>query len=876
MMHTLQFVGGGTVKDLKYLRFFLFPTLFLFSRCYCNAKSALKFHYSVFIMSLLPGPRLSGIINQGSTCYLSSVIQMLFHIPRFRWMILSVDNEDELILALKWLFTDLQNGEENISTADLTAAFGWGGDEVSSPHDAHELIQLLFDRIEKQLKGNKKWEKFIQQYFCGTFVYRSQDKNEGYVSDRLETFYDLEVVVKDCNCLRDSIKSLISTEKIEGVKVDIKPGVKKVLNIDRSLLIYDLPPVLMVHPKRVTFDTETYELCTINTRWEFNEEMSLEDILSTHQLHLDKESREVNKSRMKRVDSCEYVLHSILIHSGSMKMGHYYTFVKLGKEWVCFNDEQVSYVSPLAVFKSAFGAQSAKSYGSERASVMIYINKSCLDDVLSEQNMPIVKPMKPIKKCAVDFFASGICGEGFAEVDNHPRTSRQMRSQYTVEELYGAVAATLQKQPSSFRLVILNRFAHQWVEKAEDLRYINGPGNVLVAVPTFTTVFLRITGDRSVRATTNSSFTDLLRRVTESRGQQQLFVVVDDHIREVRERDAVHHHHDYFLATSMEDVKRFISSGDALDSRRSSSAAMDAVLISYTCNGKWSCIEDKVSVNRLMNLEDLQERVASLLPNANPACLAFLQGGDWMPFPCFVQPNRNASYLESCLDGDKHHTLYFTELPMPYASINSKISIVVNLSWGLQPRVYLAADSSEISLQRVVDRLTYLTEKDPSLKRRIQKSSFRSSRLRLLEVTGDSGVEEVLEPISASPKMLYVVDVSAPLKDSYHDCLVLFRFSQSFIGVPTYIPMSTTYSETGEDVIKSVVARFAIPSSVSTSRWMVFIEEDGKLKKVALKETLKSKMGKDSISRIIIDRPVYFLLDGVPASNDSESLVISE
>lgn len=89
---------------------------------------------------------MSGIRNQGGTCYLNSLLQTLHFTPEFREALFSLgpaelgsledkDKPDAKVriipLQLQRLFAQLLLlDQEAASTADLTDSFGWTSNEV--------------------------------------------------------------------------------------------------------------------------------------------------------------------------------------------------------------------------------------------------------------------------------------------------------------------------------------------------------------------------------------------------------------------------------------------------------------------------------------------------------------------------------------------------------------------------------------------------------------------------------------------------------------------------------------------------------------------------------------------------------------------------
>ncbi|CBZ30521.1 cysteine peptidase, Clan CA, family C19,putative [Leishmania mexicana MHOM/GT/2001/U1103] len=338
-----------------------------------------------------------GIYNQGSTCYLNSVIQALYHLPAFRTQIYNLPNvqKDSVALALRDVFAQLEVRNRNTTTTELTKAFGWSAQEAAVQHDVHELMQQLFDSLETTLKETPK-KNMIRDMFGGLMIYRSRaiDGAE-YLSDRLEDFYDVELVVQNKANIEESLREFSSGERIEGVSVEVVPGADATPHtIERSQHFLDCPKVLLVHPNRVAFDMETYELVTLRNVWSFDFNLSLASyVVDDASLKLDKESQEKWKKLSHRTHlSANYSLRSILTHAGDATIGHYYVYVNFDGEWVRFNDEVVESATEEDVRKSAFGGQSIQSryrlFDNERASLLIYVNDDVKEELLSETPPP--------------------------------------------------------------------------------------------------------------------------------------------------------------------------------------------------------------------------------------------------------------------------------------------------------------------------------------------------------------------------------------------------------------------------------------------------------------------------------------------------------
>jgi ubiquitin carboxyl-terminal hydrolase 7 len=96
---------------------------------------------------------------QGATCYMNSLLQTLYHIPRFRRAVYHMPTEDgddpasSTSLALKYLFCMLQHSATPVSTKDLISSFGWKDMQAFQQHDVQELQLKLCEKLEETMKG---------------------------------------------------------------------------------------------------------------------------------------------------------------------------------------------------------------------------------------------------------------------------------------------------------------------------------------------------------------------------------------------------------------------------------------------------------------------------------------------------------------------------------------------------------------------------------------------------------------------------------------------------------------------------------------------------------------------------------------------------
>lgn len=275
-------------------------------------------------------PVYAGILNQGATCYMNSLLQSLFHIHSFRRVILENSSDAPVLHAMQRLFYDLMSSPTSASTSKLTKSFGWDSADAFQQHDVQEFSRVLLDRLEDKLEG-------IPKLFCGTSEMFIECVNVKCKSTRKEKFYDLSLNVQGCNDLHSSLAQYVDEELLSGPnqyqttefgRQDAKKGIR----------LLEAPPILQLQLKRFQYDANTGSMVKINDRFEFPESLDLSKFLGQKQV---------------------YNLHSVLVHSGTMMGGHYYAYIRPdGKHWYKFDDNIVTQVDQSVAIAGSFGSSS--------------------------------------------------------------------------------------------------------------------------------------------------------------------------------------------------------------------------------------------------------------------------------------------------------------------------------------------------------------------------------------------------------------------------------------------------------------------------------------------------------------------------------------
>ncbi|XP_059023650.1 ubiquitin carboxyl-terminal hydrolase 40 isoform X4 [Mustela lutreola] len=225
-----------------------------------------------------PAPReftnLSGIRNQGGTCYLNSLLQTLHFTPEFREALFSLgpeelgsfedkDKPDAKVriipLQLQRLFAQLLVLDQDAaSTADLTDSFGWTSNE--------------------------------------------------------EDFLDLTVAVKNVSGLEDALWTMFVEEEVFDCDNLYHCGTcDRLVKATKSAKLRKLPPFLTVSLLRFNFDFVKRERYKETSCYTFPLRINLKPFCE-----------------QSDSDDLEYVydLFSVIIHKGGCYGGHYHVYIK--------------------------------------------------------------------------------------------------------------------------------------------------------------------------------------------------------------------------------------------------------------------------------------------------------------------------------------------------------------------------------------------------------------------------------------------------------------------------------------------------------------------------------------------------------------------
>ncbi|KFO64468.1 Ubiquitin carboxyl-terminal hydrolase 40 [Corvus brachyrhynchos] len=280
-----------------------------------------------------PAPRdstnLSGIKNQGGTCYLNSLLQTLLFTPEFREALFSLGPEELgtlddsrkpdakvriIPLQLQRLFAQLLLlDQQAASTTDLTESFGWGSHEEMRQHDVQELNRILFSALETSLVGTSGHD-LINRLYHGIVVNQIVCKECKNVSERQEDFLDLTVAVKGVAGLEEALWNMyVEEEYFENDNLYRCGACDKLVEASKSAKLRKLPPFLTISLLRFNFDFEKCERYKETSCYTFPIQINLRPFC---------EQTEMDDSEYM------YELFSVIIHKGGCYGGHYHVYIR--------------------------------------------------------------------------------------------------------------------------------------------------------------------------------------------------------------------------------------------------------------------------------------------------------------------------------------------------------------------------------------------------------------------------------------------------------------------------------------------------------------------------------------------------------------------
>lgn len=306
---------------------------------------------------------LSGLVNMGSTCFMSSIIQTLIHNPY-----ILKHSMDQLHSTT----CDLQKSSSCISCAVdqiISDFYGTSNSETSetnqqgfvnllscswrknknlagySQQDAHEFWQFLLNQLHNDhLRATN--QKASLKNDCNCISHRSF---QGFLkssivcpecqNDRkttIDPMMDLSLDIKNKSTLHECLDNFHKKEQLTDFNYHCEKCNTK-QNAIKQLTIAKLPPVLVLQLKRFEHSINGSSV-KLNNYIEFPTYLDMSKYCQT--------------DKVSETPAIVYELIGLISHQGSVNQGHYTSICKIpGGQWFKFNDSMVTAVTETDVLK---------------------------------------------------------------------------------------------------------------------------------------------------------------------------------------------------------------------------------------------------------------------------------------------------------------------------------------------------------------------------------------------------------------------------------------------------------------------------------------------------------------------------------------------
>lgn len=387
-----------------------------------------------------------GLINLGATCYMASCVQHLFMFPKVRRVILASKitkstKNAAILCELQRMFAFLLESERKAYNPKNFCKVYTMDNQPLNTGEQKDMTEFFTDLISKLEDMSGELKNTLHELFAGTLSNNVVSLDCPHISQTTEEFYNLRCKVADMRNLYDSLDELTVKDTLEGDNMYTCSQCGKKVRAEKRACIKKLPEILCLNTLRYTFNMVTMTKEKVNTHFSFPMRIDLSPYLEENLIRNDdkqqsngkksgQEASDLNSSAefqssqeqpdhaqgssRKRsrdesmnaststassgeVESNQYELIGVTVHTGTADGGHYYCFIRepdpsKGKDkWYIFNDAEVHAFDPNQLAAECFGGEmTTKTYDS--------VNDKFMDFAIEKTNSAYMLFYKRIAK----------------------------------------------------------------------------------------------------------------------------------------------------------------------------------------------------------------------------------------------------------------------------------------------------------------------------------------------------------------------------------------------------------------------------------------------------------------------------------------------
>lgn len=296
-----------------------------------------------------------GIRNAGSTCYIASLLQVLYNISAFRQLIFSFRDPPPIEAALQNMFVDLQFSSRPLSIASFIGCLGPVADLAAGQEDVHEFLLSLFDRLETDL--GSQFTKTLNSLFSAR-VHRRIVHNKK-ISEIDDLYLTIPITVDGQKDLREVLKQMSKVETLS----DYEGGTAQ-----QTSKFQKLSPFLIFQLCRFKYDKVTNSVVELKNPFKCPKKLLMNKI--------------------------KYELFAVIAHSGTPTCGHYVSYIRpgSGKKWYLFDDNNVFPLASSEVNRTFSGNASMfrlTSFGAPLAYLVFYLKAGNKHLINGDDSIPL-------------------------------------------------------------------------------------------------------------------------------------------------------------------------------------------------------------------------------------------------------------------------------------------------------------------------------------------------------------------------------------------------------------------------------------------------------------------------------------------------------